>query len=111
MGPQWLNMPPPQVAAPPNVMGRAGAAPYLGRTPAQLDAEARAQAWRHQDIARESTRRWRPNARPEDFFWVWNSDRSHRMLLSFATIDSFEDGGVWHTDGAGIAYYVRGRDD
>jgi hypothetical protein len=110
LGPsQWVNMPPRHIAAPATIMGRAGAAPYIGRTPAQVDAEGRAQAARSQDIAREATRQWKPNARPEDFFWVWNSDRTYRMLLTFATIDTFNDGGVWHTDEAGIAYYVRGR--
>jgi hypothetical protein len=110
MGPsQWVNMPPRHVAAPVTIMGRAGAAPYVGRTAAQVDAEGHAQAWRSQDTAREATRRWKPNARPEDFFWAWNFDRTSRMLLSFASIEMLDDGGVWHTDGTGVAFYVRGR--
>jgi hypothetical protein len=106
---QWPQVPPPQPLAFGGVPANAGTTPFYGRTSNQVEAQGRVQAFQQQDIAREATRQWKPNARPEDFFWVWNAERTFRMLLSFGTIESFNDGGVWHTDEAGIAYYVRGQ--
>jgi hypothetical protein len=106
---QWVVPPPRNPPAPAGVTTRPGPVPYYGRTRAQVEAEGRLIEARAQDVTREATRHWKPNARPEDFFWCWNPERTVRMLLSFATIESFQDGGVWHNDdGTGIAYYVRG---
>jgi ribosomal protein L28 len=96
---------PPQVG----IAARTGTTPFYGRTRAQAEAEGRLIDARAQDRTREATRNWQPNARPEEFFWVWSPERTVRMLLTFATIQTFDDGGVWHNDPVtDIAYYVRG---
>jgi hypothetical protein len=59
--------------------------------------------------ARAATDAFKPTAGPSDMFWVMESDGVDKTLMSFATIDTFNDG-RWMVDHAdGTAYYLRGH--
>jgi hypothetical protein len=61
------------------------------------------------DDAKKATKKWKPDAQPDDMFWCWEVDGT-KNLYSFATISSWKDGGEWHRDpNTEVGYFVRRR--
>jgi hypothetical protein len=59
--------------------------------------------------ARAATDAFKPAASPGDMFWVMEADGVTKTMMSFAAIDTFNDG-RWMIDQAGgTAYYLRGH--
>jgi hypothetical protein len=91
--------PKPELSKLPN-----GALPWYGRTRAEVEHDNNLLAAAG---SANSVPLIKPDAKPDQMFWVWEPDRQTRNLYTFATIDK-NFNGEWKMDPAtGYCYFVR----
>jgi hypothetical protein len=107
--------PVPAVVPPPLQMpvqayhGQSGPTPWYGRTRNEVEHDNAFMAAQAHSASMKATQNFKPDAKPDDVFWVWEADGRTRNLYRFAVISAWDDG-HWRIDHTSqTAYYLRGR--
>jgi hypothetical protein len=109
VAPVGVMMPGLPPMPPPAAYGQDGARSWYGRTRTEVEYDNAIMAAQAHAAAVEATQNFKPDAKPDDLFWVWETDGRTRNLYRFGIISAWSDG-HWRIDPSSkTAYYIRGR--